>query len=223
MFDHLNRALHEALDGPQAAPRQPTLDRLLPADVVSLSDGDDMVVQTVLDCREELNGRTTTWRWNLLDGNRMLETSPDGTFLYRRSVVLHQGSVEFETLTSQHDGVLVEFEARVRAETAARNPVLFQYGGLTYQVTATGTFLAQALGGAAAGAPVWRDLDPVKAGENVYFVLAPTDESAAPETEQVVLGIWTAHIALLFGAELGEADVQAIYPGSPGSEEGQAR
>jgi hypothetical protein len=220
MFDHLNRALHDALDGPPPAPRQPTLEQLLPGDVVSLWDGGDMVVQTVLDCTEELNQRTTTWRWNLLDENRMLETSPDGTFLYGRSVVVHQGSVEFETLTAQRDGALVEFEARVRAESAARNPVLFQYGGLTYQVTATGTFLARALGGQAPSAAVWRDLDPVKADENVYFVLTPTDAAAAPETEQVALGIWTTHIALLFGKELGEADVQAIYPRS---EEGQAR
>jgi hypothetical protein len=220
MFDHLNRALRDALDGKPAAPRQPTLDQLLPGDVVSLWDGGDMVVQTVLDCREELNQRITTWRWNLLDENRLLETSPDGTFLYGRVVVLHQGSIEFETLTSQDDGLLVTFEARVRAETAARNPVLFEYEGLTYRVTATGTFLAQPLGGAAPTAPVWRDIDPAKASENVYFVLQPTDETAAREDERVVLGIWTTHIALLFGKELGTADVQTIYPRS---EEGQAR
>jgi hypothetical protein len=219
MFDHLNRAIRDAL-GDQATPRQPTLEQLLPGDVVSLWNGDDMVVQTVLDCSEELNQRTTSWRWNLLDEDRMLETSPDGRFLYGRTVILHQGSVPFETLTAQQDGVLVAFEARVRAETAARNPVLFQYDAITYQVTATGTFVAQPVGGPAPTAQVWRDIDPVKAGQNVYFVLDPTDETAVKEDERVLLGIWTTHIALLFGRELGDADVQTIYPRS---QEGQAR
>jgi hypothetical protein len=220
MFDHLNRAIRDALGSEPSAPRQPTLEQLLPGDVVSLWDGDDMVVQTVLDCSEELNQRTTTWRWNLLDENRMLETSSDGTFLYGRTAILHQGSVDFETLTAQQDGVLVLFEARVRAETAARNPVLFQYAGITYQVTATGTFVAHPVGGPAPTAQVWRDIDPVNAGTNVYFVLNPTDETAVKEEERVLLGIWTTHIALLFGHELGNADVQSIYPRAP---EGQAR
>jgi hypothetical protein len=36
-----------------------------------------------------------------------------------------------------------------------------------------------------------------------------------------VLGIWTSHIALLFGRVLKPADVQAIYPRS--EQEGTAR
>jgi hypothetical protein len=35
--------------------------------VVSFWDAGDNVVRAVLDCREELNGRQTVWRWNLLD------------------------------------------------------------------------------------------------------------------------------------------------------------
>jgi hypothetical protein len=220
MFDHLNRAIRDALDPQPAAPRQPTLDNLLPGDVVSLWDGGDAVVQCVLDCREELNGRITTWRWNLLDEGRMLETSPDGTFLYGRSVVLHQNSAEFETLTCdpEEGGVLKAFEARVRLGTAARQPVLFEYEGLPYRVTATGTFDARPLGGTGyPRAEVWRDINPTNPGDNVYFVLEPTDETAVKAGESVVLGIWTTHIALLFGGELKEADVQSIYPGPTGA------
>ncbi|MBV9357267.1 MAG: hypothetical protein JO023_17290, partial [Chloroflexi bacterium] len=78
----------------------------------------------------------------------------------------------------------------------------------------------QPVGGPAPTAQVWRDIDPLKASQNVYFVLDPTDETAVKEDERVLLGIWTTHIALLFGRELGNADVQTIYPRS---QEGQAR
>jgi hypothetical protein len=36
------------------------------------------------------------------------------------------------------------------------------------------------------------------------------------ETGSEVLGIWTTHIALLFGRELKAADVQTIYPAEQG-------
>src|SRR5207245_9357466 len=74
MFNRLKRDLQQALDpnktGPQ--PRQPTVDSLLPGDVVSMGDLGDHVVESVLDCREELNQRVTSWRWNLLDEGHML-------------------------------------------------------------------------------------------------------------------------------------------------------
>src|SRR5918912_2130241 len=142
MFDRLNRAIHQALDpdkvgGGQA--RQPTLESLLPGDVVSLWDGGDAVVQSVLECREELNGRETVWRWNLLDEGRVLEVSPEGNVLYDRTVVLHQSTPEFETLTAdpEQGGVLKAFEARVRQGTAARNPTLFEYESGVYRVVST--------------------------------------------------------------------------------------
>jgi hypothetical protein len=129
MFDRLNRALRPSKPDPQA--RQPTVESLRPGDVVSFWDGGDNVAQSILDCREELNGRETSWRWNLLDDGKMLEVSPDGTVLYERTVILHQSSAEFETLTSDvaQGGVLKAFEARVRQGTAARNPTLFEYDG----------------------------------------------------------------------------------------------
>jgi hypothetical protein len=222
MFDHLNRAIHGARGSQPAAGRQPTVDTLLPGDVVSLWDGGDLMVQSVLECQEEVNQRVTTWRWSLLDEGRMLEASPDGTFLYGRTVVLHQSSAEFETLTADPDegGVLKAFEARVRLGTAARNPVLFEYDAATYRVTATGSFGARPIDGPYPKNEVWRDLDPTNSGENVYFVLEPTDEAAVKPDESVVLGIWTTHIALLFGSALKEADIQSIYPRS---EERQTR
>ncbi|MBV9172497.1 MAG: hypothetical protein JOZ81_20690, partial [Chloroflexi bacterium] len=144
MFNRLNRVLHQALDPDKETPqpRQPTLESLLPGDVVSFWDGGDSVVQSVLECREELNRRETVWRWNVLDEGRMLEVGPEGNVLYDRTVVLHQDSAEFETLTCDPDqgGVLKAFEARVRQGTAARQPTLFEFEQRVYRVVATGIF-----------------------------------------------------------------------------------
>src|SRR5579864_8692143 len=179
MFDRLNRALQQHLDPNHAPPqaREPTVDSLLPGDVVSFWDGGDNVVQSVLMCREELNGRETDWRWNLLDEGRVLEVTPEGNTLYGRTAVVHQNSADFETLTSdpEQGGVLKAFEARVRQGNAARNPTLFEYEGKTYRVVSTGIFAARSIG--QAGYPnmdVWRDIDPTNPGENVYFELEPT-------------------------------------------------
>ena len=105
MFNRLKRDLQQALDPSKPLPgsRQPTVETLLPGDVVSFWDGGDNVVQAALDCREELNGRETVWRWNLLDEGKVLEITPEGTVLYERTVVVHQNSAEFETLTSDAD------------------------------------------------------------------------------------------------------------------------
>jgi hypothetical protein len=221
MFERLKRALEPDHAG-GAHVHQPTLETLVPGDVVSIWDVGDCVVQVALDCSEELNGRTTRWRWNLLDEGRMIEVGPDGRTLYTRTLVLHQSAPEFEILTCDpaEGGVLKAFEARVREGTAARNPVLFEVDGGTYRVTSTGIFAAQPAGAGAAGygqAEVWRDVNPTRPGENVYFVLEPTEEN--PDVV-AVLGIWTTHIALLFGKPLTDADIQSIYPratGEPGN------
>src|ERR687885_2193768 len=151
MFNRLNRALQQALDRDKAQAgqvRQPTLESLEPGDVVSLWEGGDAVVQAVLECREEVNGRETVWRWNLLDEGRLLSVAPEGNTLYRRTVVLHQDSAEFETLTTdpEQGGVLKAFEARVRQGTAARNPTLFEYDGRVFRVVSTGIFDARPIG-----------------------------------------------------------------------------
>jgi hypothetical protein len=226
MFDRLNRALQGALDPDKANPRlrQPTLETLEPGDVVSMWDYGDAVVQAVLNCREELNRRVSEWRWNLLDDGRMLSVAPDGNVLYERTAVLHQNSAEFETLTCdpEEGGVLKAFEARVRAGTAARNPTLFEFEGHVYRVLSTGIFDARPVGGRTfPPSEVWRDINPTNPGDNVYFELEPTEEVPAGESGADVLGIWTSHIALLFGRDLKPADVQAIYPRS--EQEGSAR
>ena len=225
MFDRLNRALQQHLDPnrPLAHPRQPTIEDLLPGDVLSFWDGGDSVVQAVLQCREELNRRETVWRWNVLDEGKVLEISPDGTWLYERTDVLHQTSAEFETLTSDPDqgGVLKAFEARVREGTAARNPTLFEYGGAVYRVVSTGIFDARAVGGTSyPNLEVWRDINPDNPGDNVYFELEPTEDVPEGTSGSEVLGIWTTHIALLFGRPLKAGDIQTIYPRS---EEAQNR
>jgi hypothetical protein len=230
MFDRLNRIFQQALD-PDKVPaqgRQPTVDTLLPGDVVSMWDYGDAVVQAVLDCREELNQRASQWRWNILDEGRMLSVAPEGNALYQRTAILHQSSAEFETLTCdpEQGGVLKAFEARVREGTAARNPTLFEFEGRVYRVVSTGIFDARPVRSQDGSQrypnlEVWRDINPHKPGDNVYFELEPTEEVDEGEIGSVVLGIWTTHIALLLGRELKSADVQSIYPRS--EQEGRSR
>jgi len=217
MFDRLKRDLQQALDPDRTSPRQrpePTVETLLPGDAVSFWGAEDRVVQAVLACQEELNGRDTEWRWNLFDNGAMLSASPEGSTFYRRTEVLLQSSPEFETLVADPDqgGVLKAFEARVRQGTAARNPTLFEYDGRVYRVVSTGIFDAQPVG--QSGYPrldVWRDISASNPGDNVYFEMEPTVEEAGDE-ESEVLGIWTTHIALLFGRSLRAGDIQSIFP-----------
>jgi hypothetical protein len=226
MFDRLNRALQQALDPSKPAQqRQPTVDSLLPGDVVSLWDAGDHVVQSVLDCREELNQRVTSWRWNLLDEGRLLEATPEGNTFYTRTVILHQDSPEFETLTSDPDqgGVLKAFEARVRQGIAARNPTLFEHEGRVFRVVSTGIFAARPVGQEGyPNATVWRDINSTNPGENVYFELEPTEDvPPGDDSPTDVLGVWTSHIALLFGRPMKNADIQSIYPRA--EQEGSSR
>ena len=218
MFDRLKRDLQQALDPAKSSSQrqQPTVDTLLPGDVVSLWDAGDHVVEAVLECAEELNRRAVTWRWNLLDEGHMLEATPEGNTLYTRTVILHQDSAEFETLTSDPDqgGVLKAFEARVRQGNAARNPTLFEYEGRIFRVVSTGIFAAQPVGRASyPNETVWRDINPSNPGDNVYFELEPTEDvPPGDQSPTEVLGIWTSHIALLFGRPMKNADISTIYP-----------
>jgi len=109
--------------------------------------------------------------------------------------------------------VLKAFEARVRQGTAARNPTLFEYDGRTYRVVSTGIFAARpAEQPVFPNVEVWRDINPSDPGDNVYFELEPTEDVPAVQSGSEVLGIWTTHIALLFGRPLRPGDIQAIYP-----------
>ncbi|GAC1316348.1 MAG: hypothetical protein NVSMB2_09070 [Chloroflexota bacterium] len=219
MFERLKRDLHAAFDPsqPGAQRAQPTIDTLLPGDVVSVWDAGDHVVQSVLECREELNGREVGWRWNLLDDGWMISSAPEGQSLFDRTAILLQSSAEFETLTAdpEQGGVLKAFETRVRQGTAARNPTLFEFEGKVYRVVSTGIFDARALEQSTyPNVAVWRDINPNNPCDNVYFELEPTEDVPDTDSGSEVLGIWTTHIALLFGRTLKDADVQSIYPRS---------
>lgn len=198
-------AIQRQLDPGRSAPvREPTVETLRPGDVVSLEDGRDLIVETVLECREEVGGRTTVWRWNFLSDGLMLEAAPDGNVLYDRTEVIYQGEEAFQRLVAD-GGVLKSFEERVRAGTAGARPVSFHHGGHVYRVRSTGTFVASPAG-TPLGDEVWRDISP-RQEDNVYF------EMEGKDGEQV-LGVWTTHIALLYGQPLGRTDIRTIYPGA---------
>jgi len=132
-----------------------------------------------------------------------LEVETGSQILYEVPVLARQGSEMFEQLVAD-DGVLKTFEARVREHGAAHG-VTFQLQDRVYSVQSTGTFVAKPVGGAPSQ-EVWRDLSPT-AGENVYFKLSASEG-------ELLLGIWTTHIALYQGRPLGEAEVLGLYPGS---------
>jgi hypothetical protein len=186
--------------------RQPTLDDLRPGDAISFWDGSDEVVESVVVCREELGGRASTWRWVILAGGRVVEVAPDSNVLYSPGTVFHQGTAPFYALTSDpaDGGALKTFEARVRDQSIAREPVSVTLLDQEWTVESTGTFLATPVGPSPRD-DVWRDISENPA-DNVYF------ELRAPNGD-VALGIWTSHILLLPGRPLEETDIQNLYPG----------
>ena len=204
MFRRARRIL--AKDEPAAPPRQPTLDDLRPGDAISFWDGQDDVVESVVQCREEIGGRASTWRWVMLSSGQVVEVAADNNALYPESTVFQQGSEPFYALTAEpeHHGALKTFEARVRDESIAHEPVAVTLDGKQWTVESTGTFMATY-----AGPPprreVWRDISENPA-DNVYFELRGDEEAAA-------VGIWTTHILLLQGRPLAESDIRSLYPG----------
>ncbi|MCL4369176.1 MAG: hypothetical protein M1337_08450 [Actinobacteria bacterium] len=186
--------------GEEAAPK--TVNNLDPGDGIAFWDGQNCLVDSVLDCAEEVGARTTRWQWVILNDGRLLEIAPDGQSAYSTPEVLHQGSAGFEQLTGDQ-GVLKAFEQRVREGVAGSQPVHFRHGRSNYQVKSTGTFTASTRG-AAPSQEVLRDISP-KAGDNVYFEMVSASGGAA-------LGIWTTHVALYSGQPLKESDIVSIYP-----------
>ena len=164
------------------------------------------MVQSVVECREEIGGRTSTWRWSILSSGQVVETAPDTNALYTSSAMFTQGSEAFYALTAEpeHGGALKTFESRVRDESIAREPVSVLLDGKQWTIESTGTFRAGYLG-PAPRADVWRDISENPA-DNVYFELRG-------ERDQAGLGIWTSHILLLEGRPLQDSDIQSLYPG----------
>jgi len=200
-FSRRARSPARTKGGDAVTPR--TLDNLEPGDALSFWDGRSSLVDTVLDCFEEVGARATRWQWVILDDGRLLEIAPGGNSTYGTPETLRQGSLAFEQLTGDH-GMLKAFEQRVRDGVSGSQPVHFQHGEANYQARSTGTFSGSVRGKPLTG-EVWRDISP-KASDNVYFEM----ESSSG---QVILGVWTAHVAWYVGQPLREADIVGIYPG----------
>jgi hypothetical protein len=206
MLDRFGRIIHQHTDQPVTPPPATTPETLGPGDALILEDGRDFLVQSAIDCQEELEGRTTTWRWLLLDDGSLLEVLRHVTNLYGRAEILYQGTPPYALLTGQgdQDGLLRVFEARVRAGTIAGMPVSYEHAGNSFQVRSTGTFAASFNG--MTDAEVWADVSQ-NAPDNVYVKM----ESAGGPAEALALAIWTSHIALYQGAPLAHADIKGMY------------
>lgn len=210
LADRAARVGRSRIDDVQATKlREPTVETLLPGDAIAFGNGDNGLVMSVLECREQVGTRSSTWRWSFLDDQKMLEAARDGNVLYDRSEIAYQGGELFQRLVAEagQGGVLKLFEQRIRAGTAAGNPLTFEHAGLTFHLRSTGTFTARTHG--KPPGEVWDDISP-EADDNVYF------EAEAQSGEQL-LGVWTSHVVLLVGQPIGVTDVDAIYPGAEAS------
>lgn len=195
-----SRSSTMAKGGEEVRPK--TVANLDPGDGVAFWDGQNLVVDAVLDCTEQVGSRSTSWQWVVMNDGRLLEMADDGKTAFGPPLLLHQGSAPFEQLTG-NQGVLKTFEHRVREGVAGSQPVHFLQDGTNYQVKSTGIFTAAARG-QVQEREVLRDISPT-AGDNVYFEMESGDG-------QVGLGIWTTHIALYTGHALQESDIVDIFP-----------
>jgi hypothetical protein len=206
MLDRFGRILRQHSEQPGSPPPATTPETLAPGDALILQDGRDFLVQSAIDCTEELEGRTTTWRWLLLDDGSLLEVLRHTLMLYRPPEILYQGTPPYALITGQgqQDGLLRVFEARVRAGTIAGMPVSYDHNGRTYQIRSTGTFATQFNG--MTDAEVWADVSD-SPGDNVFFKMEQAGQPDAGE----LLGVWTTHIALYSGQPLVHADIKGMY------------
>lgn len=174
-----------------------------PGDVVDVWMETAYVIRSIFLCEEGFGPDVTRWRWIFLDDGSLVEASPDGCYRYRRHELVRQGTDLYEELVAP-DGVLVRFEQRVREGSAGRRPVHVTLGGTEYRVASTGTARVQHKGDPPDLLP-WQSFssDPEK---NVYFGLVAGDDGG-----DVVLGLWTAHVSLSFGAELPESQISGVY------------
>jgi hypothetical protein len=200
VFGRMERLLKQRREAGHMGPvREATPATLQPGDALMFWNGDDRLVQTALECAEHLNGRETDWRWLLLDGGTVLEVTAGHTIYYDKAEILYQGTAEFLRLVGDNDGLLRVFEARVRDGSNALNPVYYDRGGERWQVNSTGTFIARSSAGGALS-EVWRDITNNEA-DNVYVKFTGSQGGKA-------LGVWTTHILLLSGQEIGSGDVR---------------
>jgi hypothetical protein len=154
-------------------------------------DGVARRVETALRCAEELAGVRTRWRWLFLEDGSLLELSPRGAHRYDRHRVLDRAQPLYQQLVAQ-DGVLVRFEARVRAGLVADQPTYLTIERREYLVRATGTALVEAREGAPPALAAWSALADAPE-QNVWFLLEAIDGPDA------ALGLWTRGLCLSFG------------------------
>jgi len=148
------------------------------------------VVETRIDALEELGGARTTWTWAFLDDGSLIEDAPRGRFRYDGHRVLDRAHPLHQHLVAQ-DGVLVRFEARVRAGRASAEPTFVTIEAQEYRVRATGN-ATLSLRGATPTLAAW-SIAGATAEEPVYFILE------AVEGHEVALGLWTGSLCLSFG------------------------
>jgi hypothetical protein len=190
---------------PAGTALRPNLQALKPGDAVSFWDGTDTTVLGSLDCREDLAGRATEWRWVFLSGDKVLELLPQGQSLYDRSAVAYQGDEFYELLVGA-GGALKRFEGNVR-EGIAHEPVLVEVDGVSYRIRSTGTFAATRVGELPEDGEVWAGVSTNPA-DNVYFKMVPAEPS---EGGEIALGVWTTHILILTGRSLDRHEITNVF------------
>jgi hypothetical protein len=164
---------------------------LLPAGARLEVDGATRRVETALRCAEELAGVWTRWQWLFLDDGSLLELAPRGAHRYDRHRVLDRAQPLYQQLVAQ-DGVLVRFEARVRAGLVAAQPTYVTIDRREYRARATGTVRVEAREGPAPALGAWSALAD-EPDQNVWFLLDAID---GPDG---ALGLWTRGLCLSFG------------------------
>jgi hypothetical protein len=192
-----------ATDGIGGANSLEELARIAPGDAVEIWGGGSLVVRTAFACEETVDGRSYGWRWSFMDDGSLIEASPDGYFWYRSHQLAKQGTDLYEELVAQ-DGALVRFEERVREGASGRRPVEVTVGGKPYRLTSTGTVQVQQ-SGPDPELVSWRSFDR-NPESNVYFGMVDVADDS-----NVILGLWTVHVCLSSGRELGETDLTAVY------------
>lgn len=186
-------------------PLTPNLQALKPGDAVSFWDGTDATVRGSLDCREEIGGRTTEWRWVFVSGGKVLELLPQGQNLYDSSALAQQGDEFYELLVGA-GGALKRFEGNVR-EGIAHEPVLVDIDGVSYRIRSTGTFACTKVGELPEDGEVWSGTS-TNTGDNVYFKMVPAEPT---EGGELALGIWTTHILILTGRKIERHEITNIF------------
>jgi hypothetical protein len=194
-----------------AAYTPPSEDRdlahLRPGDVISIWGDEDHVVTCVFDCAEGIGARRYTWTWSFLDDGSLIEHSADGQWHYSEHQIVPQGSALYSDLVGP-GGLLEQFEARVRNDTVADDPVFVMLKERRYRVTSTGVVEATRRGDPPGLAP-WTQLVS-NPEENAYFSLVAADDET-----QGVLGLWTSHVCLSYGRPFEQSDITAIYRRGP--------